>query len=489
MSVRESLKRLSGESLVYGLGQVSGRAVSLLLVPILTRVLLRQQYGVSELVNGYSASVLLVLVFGMDAALARFFYEQPDRAARVRMASSSFAFRLVAGLTAALLFALLAGPLAARVMGGGVYSKYLRVGALTLPFTLVVLWCNDLLRVTFQPWKFVALNLTQTLLVGGLTLYFVLARGLGVAGVLYGKWAGDAAAALLGVVLCRHHLRPTFDRAILRTMLQFGLPLVPLAFAYGIIGSVDRWSLQHFASLDEVGVYALALKFFAVVTLGVSAFQLAYLPFAYARAQDPEAPRLYARVLGLYVAIATLGALVVGLLAPLGIRLLATRDYAAAARPAVWLGFAAVAQGAYYVVGLGVNLSRRNELLMWSALGSALFAAVGNLVLVPRLGAEGAAMATFSGYAVSAVITYVIAQRVHPVPYRGARLAALFAAGVALGALASRLATAGGAVSMGLAGRAGAIAAFALLAWKSDVWKDRGAIRHRPVTPGQAKGH
>ena len=487
MSLRDSLKRLSRESLVYGLGQVSGRLVSVLLVPILTRVLLRQQFGVSELVNGYSASVLLVLVFGMDAALARFFYEQPDRGARVRMASSSFAFRVIAGLSAAALLATLAGPLAAHVMGGAVYAKYLRIGALTLPFTLVVLWCNDLLRVTFQPWKFVALNLTQTLLVGGLTLYFVLGRGLGVAGVLYGKWAGDAAAALVGIGLSRHHLRPRFDRAILVTMLQFGLPLVPLAFAYGVIGSVDRWSLQHFASLDEVGIYALALKFFAVVMLGVSAFQLAFLPFAYARAQEADAPRLYARVLGLYVAIATLGALVVGLLAPLGIRLLATRAYAASARPAVWLGFAAVAQGAYYVVGLGVNLSRRNELLIWSALGSALFAAVGNLVLVPRLGAEGAAMATFAGYAVSAALTYAIAQRVHPLPYRGARLAALFAVGVALGAVAVRLFPGGVA---GWLGRAGAIAAFALLAWKSDVWKDRGAIRHRPVTPGsEAKGH
>ena len=37
--MREALKRLTGESLVYGLGQVSGRAVQLLLVPILTRIL------------------------------------------------------------------------------------------------------------------------------------------------------------------------------------------------------------------------------------------------------------------------------------------------------------------------------------------------------------------------------------------------------------------------------------------------------------------
>ena len=478
MSLRESLQRLSGESLVYGLGQVSGRAVNLLLVPILTRVLLRQQYGVSELVTGYSASLLLVLVFGLDGALARFFYQQPDRGSRLRMTSSSFAFRIATGTTASLAFALLAGPLAVHLMGGAVYAKYLRVCALTLPFTLVVLWCNDLLRVTFQPWKFVTLNVSQTVFVGGATLYLVLGRGLGVAGVLYGKLAGDTLAALLGVVLCRHHLRPRFDGALLRQMLRYGLPLVPVAFAYGVIGSVDRWALQHFATLDEVGTYAIALKFFAVVTMGVSAFQLAFMPFAFARAQDPESPRLYARVLGLYVAIATGGALLCGLLAPLGIQVLATRDYATASRPALWLAFAAVAQGAYYVSALGISLSLKNALLGFSAGGAALLAVVANALLVPRLGAEGAAMATFGGYATSAMLTYVIAQRVHPLPYRGARLAALFAAGVALGVVAVRFAPAGAA---GVAWRVAALAGYALLAWKSDVWKDRGALRQRPA--------
>ncbi|HEY6195145.1 MAG TPA: oligosaccharide flippase family protein [Candidatus Eisenbacteria bacterium] len=480
MSLRDSLKRLSGESLVYGIGQVSGRAVNLLLVPILTRVLLKQQYGVAELVNGYSASLLLVLVFGLDAALARFFYQLPDRGARIRMTSSSFAFRLATSGAVSLALALLAGPLARQLMGGVVYAKYLRISALTLPFTLLVLWCNDLLRVTFQPWKFVTLNVTQTALVGGITIYFVLARGLGVAGVLYGKLAGDALSSLLGILLCRHHIRPRFDGALLRQMLRYGLPLVPVAFAYGVIGSVDRWALQHFATLDDVGTYALALKFFAVVTMGVSAFQLAFMPFAFARAQDPESPRLYARVLGLYVAIATGGALACGLLAPLGIELLATRAYAAASRPALWLAFAAVAQGAYYVSALGISLSLRNALLGFSAGGAALLAAAANALLVPRLGAEGAAMATFGGYATSAVLTYAIAQRVHPLPFRGARLAALFAAGVGLGGLAVHVAPAGPA---GAAWRVAALVAYALLAWKSDVWKDRGALRHRPATP------
>lgn len=483
MSVRESLKRLSGDSLVYGLGQVSGKAVNLLLVPVLTRALLPQQYGVAELVVSYSASALLVLVFGMDGALARFFYEQDARESRVRMVSSSFAFRLVTGGAVALLLAVFAVPLAERLLGGGVYAKYLRLGAAALPFTLFVLFANDVLRVTFQPWKFIALNVTQALCVGGFTLWFVLARDLGVAGVLYGKLVGDAAAGVLGLVLCRHNLRPAFDAAALRRMLAYGLPLVPVSVAYAIIGFVDREALQRTASLEAVGVYGVAMKFFAVITMGVSAFNLAFGPFAYARAKDPDAPKLYARVLAMYVGVASLGALAVGLFAPALVALLATRDYAAAAGPALWLAFAAVAQGAYSVAALGIGLSLRTPLLAGVSGASALVAILANQWLVPRHGAEGAAIATFLAHAFSTVLVYLVAQRVHPLPYRGARLAVLFAAGVGLGVAVVRWGPAGAA---GTAVRLGALAVFAALAVAFEIWKDRGAVRHG--RPGAAQG-
>jgi O-antigen/teichoic acid export membrane protein len=478
VSIRDSLKRLSGDSLVYGFGQVSGKAVNLLLVPVLTRALVPQQYGVADLVISYSASALLVLVFGMDGALARFFYEMDGRESRVRMVSSSFLFRLVTGGTVALLLWTFADPLAARLMGGGPYAKYLRIGAAALPFTLFALFANDVLRVTFQPWKFIALNVTQTLLVGGLTIWFVLGKGLGVAGVLYGKLFGDAATALLGLALCRHNLRPAFDGPALRRMLVYGWPLVTVSLAYAVIGFADREALQRTASLEAVGVYGVAMKFFAVITMGVSAFNLAFGPFAYARASEPDSPKLFARVFALYVAVASTGALAVGLCAPVLVSLLATKDYAGASSPALWLVFAAVAQGAYSVAALGITLSLRTPLLGWISGGAALVAVGANQVLVPRFGAEGAAMATFLAHAASTVFAYFVAQRVRPMPYRGARLAALFAAALALGLAAARWSPPGPA---GIAVRVGAVVVFAALAAGMEVWKDRGAVRHEPA--------
>ena len=88
-------------------------------------------------------------------------------------------------------------------MGSAVYRKYLMIGAVTLPFTLLALFMNDVLRVTFQPWKFIGLNLTQALVTFVAALWLVVQRHMGVAGVLYAKLAGDAVASLLGLALIR----------------------------------------------------------------------------------------------------------------------------------------------------------------------------------------------------------------------------------------------------------------------------------------------
>jgi O-antigen/teichoic acid export membrane protein len=107
-------------------------------------------------------------------------------------------------------------------------------------------------------------------------------------------------------------------------------------------------------------------------------------------------------------------------------------------------------------------------------------AAVLNASLVPRFGAEGAAAATFAAHATSAALTYAIAQRLHPMPYRGARLAAVALAGLGLGVLAAHTARADAA---GWLLRAAAVAAFAGVAWASGLGTERGAVRRSPAAP------
>src|SRR4029450_11827322 len=135
---------------------------------------------------------------------------------------------------------------------------------------------------------------------------------------------------------------------------------------------------------------------FPVLIMAVSAFSLAFFPFAHARAGAPDAPRLYARVLALYVAVASFAALAAGLFAPEALAVLVPPEYHAAAAPAALLVFAAVAYGAYYVACLGIQLALRTTLLAGTAVAAAGVSVVANAVLVPRWGITGAAAATLA---------------------------------------------------------------------------------------------
>src|SRR5262249_29806538 len=161
------------------------------------------------------------------------------REARRRMVTTSLLYRVGVAVVFSTLIIMLARPLAVTLVGSEVYRKYVMIGAVTLPFTLLALFMNDVLRVTFQPWKFIGLNFTQALVTFSASWWLVLQRHMGVAGVLYGKLAGDAAATVLGLALIRLSVARAFDRSVLGRMLRFGAPLVFAAFFYGVISAAD----------------------------------------------------------------------------------------------------------------------------------------------------------------------------------------------------------------------------------------------------------
>ncbi len=465
--MKEHLKKLTGESIVYGLGTAAGRGLQMLLVPVFTRVFAPEAYGVIDLLGLVAAIAALLVVMGTDAALARFFYDATDSDARRVMISSSALWRVGVCTVVALALWLLAPTFSVFLLNSPDYAKYVRLTALTIPFTAFFMFQNDVLRVTFQPWKFITLNLVNTILVGGLSILFVVGWHKGVAGVLYGRLIGDAITAAFGFFLIRLQLVPRFDRVVLRRMLVYGAPLIPVAVAYWVMQYADRWSLAHFRDLATVGIYAVAVKMGAAMMLFIAAFQLAWGPFAFARARDPGAGRLFSRVLTLYTAVAATTALTIGLFAAEALQVLVPGAYARAALPGGLLAFAAVAHGAYYIVGIGANLSFRTDLVAWTSLFAAAVNVALNFTLVQSLGIRGVATATLVGFALSTVLLYIWAQRVHPIPFRGLRAAALFLVGVGTlltGVLAGRVVAAAWGPGASLALRFGLLIAFIGLA-------------------------
>ena len=129
--------------------------------------------------------------------------------------------------------------------------------------------------------------------------------------------------------------------------------------------------------------------------------------------------------------------LALGLLSPWLVRLLTAKpEYYSGSRVVALLAFGGAAWAAYTVVAIGIGRARRTQ-FNWVVTGAAAVLNVGlNLVLIPRYGMMGAAIATVAAYTTMFAAMAWHAQRVYPVPYQWRRVVTVVGTAVAIVAVA-----------------------------------------------------
>ena len=254
----------------------------------------------------------------------------------------------------------------------------------------------------------------------------------GALGLIAGNFTGTLAVYLALLGYRRAQLGLSFSRPLLREMNRFGIPLVPAALALIAMNLGDRFFLNHFAGIEEVGRYEIGVRIASAMVLLITAFRLAWPAFAYSIEDEREAKRTYAYVLTYLVALASWLALALGLLSPWLVRLLATPAYYEGGRVVALLAFGGVAYAAYIVMAIGVGRTKRTQ-FNWVITGAAALVSVAlNLLLVPDYGMMGSAVAAAAAFTAMFLGMTWYAQRVFPTPYQWRRVVTAAAAAVAL---------------------------------------------------------
>jgi O-antigen/teichoic acid export membrane protein len=426
-------RQLAGESLVYGVAGALSRLLVVFLVPLYTRAFTPREYGELGLVAAGMAAVSIFAALALDGAAHRWFWESEDERERKATIASWAWCHLATTLALAALLTARAGWLAEAVIGRAGAAESIVPAAWALPFTAAVAVATNWLRMQRRPWATIGLTLGMTAVTLALTVWLVAGMGRGVKGVFEAQLASAVAGAAIGVALLRDWVHPRWFRGPrLREMLRYALPLIPAAAAFWVVSMADRWFVQRFTTTAQVGLYQVGYTLAAVVALATTAFQQAWGPFSLSIHRQPDARRFYALALPLYLWAASLLAAAVSVLAPEALRLLTTPAYHGAATVVPWLAFGFVMLGLSYVAAVGPGIARQTAPLGIGAGIAALANVALGLALTPRLGMEGAAIATLVAQALVPVYLFHASQRVYPIPYRFGPAAAIVAASAAV---------------------------------------------------------
>jgi O-antigen/teichoic acid export membrane protein len=429
------LKKLAGQTAVYGLSSIVGRLLNYLLVPLYTNIFVgeigKAEYGVSGVFYAYASFGAVIFTYGMETAFFRFIQKNEDGK---KVFSTILWSVLMSSIVMGGLIMLLATPLSIWTSNVG-REAYFYCLALILMGDAISALIFAKLRQANEATRFVKLQMLKIGISVVLNLLFYLvfpyftSRGIFaplsanepssiwmfVAGVI----SSFAILPLMSKELMS--LKEGFDKDLWKELIVYGLPILIMGFAGMINETLDRVLIKHltpnqFLAEQQVGIYSANYKLSIIITLFIQAFRMGAEPFFFNHAKQDDARLTYARVMKYFMIVCA--TIFIGVLLYLDIfKYFIGKDYWEGLKVVPILLMANVFLGAYYNLSVWYKLTDKTNLgARVSFIGAAITLTL-NWLLIPKFGYMGAAWATLICYFSMATISYFLGQKHYPVPY------------------------------------------------------------------------
>jgi O-antigen/teichoic acid export membrane protein len=404
------------------------RGLNFLLLALYSRFLLPADYGAVALAETAAMVVIAVATLGVDGALRRLYFDFKDGSVERRDCVATIfriaGFSLLSFLLLATCIGVAADRLRPDVLGVRFYP-YIALALLAAGATTFVDLRLGLWQVEHAPAKYARFSTFVSVTTAAAVVLLVVVFRYGAWGMLAGKALAAVVCMAVALILSRHWLGGSWRREYARQTLDFGIPLVPhQLLALGLVAA-DRFILQHYRSLTEVGIYSIAYALGMVTYLVTGAVMLAWSPTFYRLAKGDEQDRslidrLSTAILLSLVAIASFGTLI----ARDFTRLFLDARYSAAGEIVPWVIAGYVFHGVFSLMQLpAMQAKRTRSFFVISGVALVLNVAL-NLWWVPRWGMYGSAYATTAAYFAEAVIMFFIGNRLFKIRLAWGRLAA-----------------------------------------------------------------
>ncbi len=429
--IKDSIKFLAKDTAVYGLAGAVTKFIAIFTVPILVRVLSKDEYGTISTVLAITAVFTGFISLGQDSAIARWFYDKDstDIDHRVQVTTTGFLIQVIATL-----FFCVSILFFDNWIGGVIFNhnteliSYWKVCLFSLPATSFLLFSNNLFKWTFQRNRYLFLTLGNSLISVSLTLLLVVKYKMGIMGAIIAPVVSSNVFAAVGLFMNREYInfRKIGDKSLLVDMLKYGLPFALIIVISSLLPSVDRLFLVRFVGMDTLGEYSVSLKLAGLLFMIIGAFQISFGPYAFSIWKKPDSHVIFSKLLILYFSLLLIVGVSISVFGDIVIALFASNKYASSI---VVLPFFLLA---YAVIGLqefsllGISWSKKTFFNIITTIAQFLVLLLANLLLVKTFTVYGAAFSLLIANIFYIVFTFYVSNRYYPIQVDYPKLITLF---------------------------------------------------------------
>lgn len=408
-------KKLFSNTIIFSIGTFSSKILVFLLVPFYTHHLSEAEYGTVDLIT-QTANLLIPLVsLGIASAVLRFGLDNAYNKKAVFTAGVS---AILFGFVVFLFFI----PLLLKVKIINAYTLLLYIYVFVGCFRLL---CTNFVRALY-PRLYAFDGVLCTVLVIFFNILYLMAFKLGVVGYVLATICSDLCSVLFLIAIAGLTRFVDFSRVkakVLFPMLRYALPLIPANIFWWITHVSDRYMVTYMIDESANGMYALAYKIPTMISIVSTIFIEAWQLSAVVEKNDPKLAKFFTDVFSSFQSLLFFGGSGCIMLCKVLIYLLSLGkpSYYIAWKYVPILVMATCFSCFVTFLGSVYIVEKKSVTSFVTTLLGAVTNILMNLLLVPKLGVNGAALATMISYITVYCVRGISTRRLIPMKFRSGK--------------------------------------------------------------------
>lgn len=395
--------------LVYGFGGIISKAIPLVMLPIITRLMPDPlYYGLNDLSSTITSFGSAIAIMGMYDAMFRYFFEKDDEEYKRDICSTTLWFTVGTSLVIFLLMLLFHEQIAAYIFEDRQYGYlvYLTAIATLIGATNGIISAPT--RMENKRKVFLVTNAVSPVIGYAVSIPLLLAGYYVVALPLAGIVSSFLMEIVFAVLNRKWFSVRRFRFGYLKNLLKIAVPLAPTFLVYWVFSSCDRLMIADILGVDATGIYSIGSKLGMASQLIYTAFAGGWQYFAFATMREANQVESNSKVMEYLGILSFAATMFICAISYWFYRLLFVGDYVGGYVVSAYLFLAPLLLMLYQVVSNQFLVIKKTWpgtiILSIGALVNVVF----NALLIPDMGIEGAGIATLLGYACSVVLVSIV---------------------------------------------------------------------------------
>ncbi len=389
----------------YLAANLATKALAFISIPIYTRLLSTEEYGVVSIFLGVAGILGSVMALSMDRSISRYYFDQKSLDDFKQFNGTSLILSIIAFLLNSLLLLIFAENFGNKV---GLEKN---VVYLLIPFTLI-----NIIGLMFEQIngaqkqsKIIAITSLYRVYVGfALSILFILLfSSYKDFGLIYGQIIAGILISIYWIKKITPFFKLKFNRSYIKYIFTYSVPLIPYALSGVIIEQFGKIAIGNSVSISNAGFYTLAASIGGLVSIVIGVTHQAWNPYYMEYMNSKNYKQLdsdFIKIFKLTIATAlfiTCFGHEIGLL-------LAKKEFTESLYliPIFTIGY--IFYQLSYTFLRNFGYSKSTQYMTVTVLISGISNVLLNLILIPRFGELGAALSFVAAYIIMTILAWAI---------------------------------------------------------------------------------